>query len=396
MKRKIVVTAAMILAALAMEAQSVKVVSPNGGESWALNSAQAFTWTSTNAGTVKVDIVLRNGSTRVGVIKSQVALSTGTWTWTSVGRLEDGTMVPAGTDYTVRIRDAANTFGDSSDNAFAVAPTAPVIRQFPERLPPIRLLGPRLEVSGIGLAPNADGFAIIFNYKNVGKAALPKASEVPVRPDFQVLLDYTETAKGTLYIPAFPAQPGWEQVGFSGGQIDFPLQPPPGSLFSENDEIFKWRSGSNILVRINKNKVLNMDSHELWQKQQPLALEYYYDLKCQGIVYDWKTRMLTIIVQLEGKIPTNGKFTLLCRSYAGLGGDYQPGRVEYHFTQAMDKNTFSFSKQVDLPDNMAKVKFEVFVVGNAVGNRQRISDINMNNNVLILRCLQGDECFTGH
>ena len=80
MKKKIIVTAAMILAALSLAAQSVKVVSPNGGESWALNSAQSITWTSTNPGSVKVDIVLRRGSVRVGAIKSQVALAAGSWT----------------------------------------------------------------------------------------------------------------------------------------------------------------------------------------------------------------------------------------------------------------------------------------------------------------------------
>jgi len=92
----------------------------------------------------------------------------------------------------------------------------------PERLPPPLLKFPSLEVSGIDLAPNADGFGIVFSYKNVGNGARPKASEVPVEPSYRVLIDGKETANGSLFIPAFAAQPGWEQVGYFGGWIVLP------------------------------------------------------------------------------------------------------------------------------------------------------------------------------
>ena len=133
------------LGVFVLSAQSVKVKSPNGGEQWALNSSQAITWTFANAGSVKVNIVLRNSGGKVGVIKSQVALSAGSFTWTSVGTLEDGTVVASGTDYIVRIRDEGNTFGDESDAAFSIsgAPAPPVIKKIPplER-PPVSLIFP--------------------------------------------------------------------------------------------------------------------------------------------------------------------------------------------------------------------------------------------------------------
>lgn len=392
-----VVVVMALMAPLA--AQGVKVVLPNGGESWALHSSQAITWTSTNPGSQKVDIILRNTGGKVGPIKSQVALSLGSWQWQDVGRLEDGTMAPQGSDYIVRIRDAANTFGDSSDAAFTISGTQPVIVKAPpfERIPPQMLKFSRLEISGVGLAPNADGYAITFKYKNVGNAALPKASEVPVKPDFLVQLDYRDMAKGSLYIPAFPAQPGWEQIGFNGGQVVFPDQPAAGSSFKENDELFRWSGGSNIFVQINGNKVMNMESHKLWQKVEPLALECYYDLICQGVWYDWQTRMLSILVKVDGRIPTNERFKLVCISYAGYGNDYQPGRVQYQFTQAMNERSFSFSKIVDLPPDATGVKFEVFVVGIPGSPRQKVNDFMMRNNMLVLRCRRGDDpCVTAH
>jgi len=134
MKQSFLLIAVMALLMAPLAAQSVKVVSPNGGESWVLHSSHAITWTSTNPGSQKVDIVLRNTGGKVGAIKSQVALSSGGWQWQDVGRLEDGTMAPAGTDYIIRIRDSGNTYSDDSNANFAISGTSPA--------PTLRLLIP--------------------------------------------------------------------------------------------------------------------------------------------------------------------------------------------------------------------------------------------------------------
>jgi hypothetical protein len=134
MKHSFLLIAVMALLMAPLAAQSVKVVSPNGGESWALHSSHAITWTPTNPGNVKVDIVLRNTGGKVGAIKSQVALSLGSWQWQDVGRLEDGTVVPQGSDYIVRIRDAGNALSDDSNGNFTISAGSPA--------PTLRLLSP--------------------------------------------------------------------------------------------------------------------------------------------------------------------------------------------------------------------------------------------------------------
>lgn len=124
MKRKLALTTALLLAALPMAAQSVKVVSPNGGESWILNTTHDITWTSQNPGGLLVNLILRAGGGNVGVIKRNVALAAGSCQWT-VGKLEDGTVVPAGSGYIVRIRDAASTVNDDGNAPFAITGTTP-------------------------------------------------------------------------------------------------------------------------------------------------------------------------------------------------------------------------------------------------------------------------------
>ncbi len=121
----------MILACLLapLAAQTVTVTSPNGGEEWQLGTPHAITWNSQNAGATKVNLILRKDGGVVGTIKSNVALSAGSWAWASAGTLEDGTKVAAGSGYIVRIRDAGNTFGDNSNAGFSLAAGGPPVLQ---------------------------------------------------------------------------------------------------------------------------------------------------------------------------------------------------------------------------------------------------------------------------
>ena len=120
MRKNLLFIGLLILLLSPLAAQSVEVVLPNGG-SWTLGTLRTITWKPTNPGIVRVDIILRKGNSKVGVIKSQVPLAAGSLTW-PVGKLEDGTMAPAGTDYFVRIRDAGNTFSDENDWPFTISP----------------------------------------------------------------------------------------------------------------------------------------------------------------------------------------------------------------------------------------------------------------------------------
>jgi hypothetical protein len=343
MTRNVGVTAALLLAALALAAQSVKVVSPNGDESWPLNSSHDITWTSQGSGAVKVDIILRRGGARIGYVKRSVDLAAGRWPWTRVGRLEDGSAVPAATDYQIRIRDAGGAFYDDSDKAFAIAAAVPVeMRPLPDRLPPIGkiLEFPRLEVSDIGLTPNAEGFGIIFSYKNVGKAPLPKASEVPVKPSYRVLIDGRETASGSLFIPAFATPPGWEQRGYFGGWIVLPN--------AEAATDSNWNIGNTITVHINENKAMGMAAHSLSLPLKPIALKHKFDLVRNGVSLDWSKRVLTVYLRLDGNVPPGRELFVYCGRYPSDDGYFLS-------KQPAKPGTYVVSKKVDFPSHYYKV-----------------------------------------
>ncbi len=211
-------------------AGSIIVTSPNGGETLVLGKPWPIAWTVANVA-VKVKVqLIKPGGALVGLIATNLAAGASPHSWT-IGQTASG--IAAAGNYKVRVSALDNSVLDESDAAFTLIPdanppdnppggTVAVFHDRPGLSDALRLKFPRLEVSDIDLAPNAEGFGIVFNYKNVGQAALPKASEVPVKPSYRVLIDGKETASGSLFIPAFAAPPDWEQVGFFGGWIGFP------------------------------------------------------------------------------------------------------------------------------------------------------------------------------
>lgn len=90
----------------------------------------------------------------------------------------------------------------------------------PARIPHIServsalLKRPALSISDVRLKADDDGFVITFGYKNSGTGPLPKSSEMPVKPDYRVLIDNREISRGGLIFPAFQAPPGWEVKAF--------------------------------------------------------------------------------------------------------------------------------------------------------------------------------------
>ncbi|MCU0236515.1 MAG: GPI anchored serine-threonine rich family protein [Acidobacteria bacterium] len=89
------------LAAAAACAQSAKLTAPKAGEAWAQDAPQAITWTWNGAASIKLMLFSQSGGS-IGAITSGLALNAGSFTWT-VGTLENGKKVPAGSDYKVRI-----------------------------------------------------------------------------------------------------------------------------------------------------------------------------------------------------------------------------------------------------------------------------------------------------
>jgi hypothetical protein len=289
-------------------AQSLRIVSPNGGESWQAGTVQAITWTATGIpAAAKVRLTLFQNGHKVGVIAAnQDAGATGShYDWT-VGQYVGGSVEP-GVGYKIFI-DAGAVAEDFSDATFAInsGPEVVVIGKKHTELPPMLLKFPRLEVSDIDLAPNVDGFGIVFSYKNAGEGALPKASAVPVKPSYRVLIDGKEMAKGFLFIPAFAAPPGWEQTGYFGGQIILP------SLEYAFDN--HWYIGNMITVHINENKVMGMEGHSLTLRLKPIALKYKFDLVRNGISLDWSTGTLTVSLRLDGNVPAGSELLVYCGS----------------------------------------------------------------------------------
>jgi len=96
-----------------------KMVSPNGGESWARGSSHIIRWNYTGNPGATVNIVLLKGGTRNSTITSSTSVGaggSGSYNWT----------VPAsqtlGSDYKVRVVSASNSnYKDGSDANFTIA-----------------------------------------------------------------------------------------------------------------------------------------------------------------------------------------------------------------------------------------------------------------------------------
>ncbi len=98
------------------EPASVRVLSPNGGESWTGGTPQTITWTASQVANVKLEYSL-DGSTWTQIIASTPA-SAGSYAWT----------VPntASTTARVRVSDAASaTTSDMSDAVFTLVAAPP-------------------------------------------------------------------------------------------------------------------------------------------------------------------------------------------------------------------------------------------------------------------------------
>jgi|WetSurMetagenome_2_1015567.scaffolds.fasta_scaffold491679_2 hypothetical protein len=119
----LVLLVALLLAPLA--AQSIKVSSPNGGESWPLNSTKNITWDADGwSGFVQISI-WQNGI-RIGLIATGVVSSKGSFPWkigqnggipTGVG---SGYRIHISREYTLEKLKPRKALTDSSDGNFSI------------------------------------------------------------------------------------------------------------------------------------------------------------------------------------------------------------------------------------------------------------------------------------
>lgn len=364
-------------------AQAVTVTSPNGGETLVLGESWPIAWTAANV-PVNVRIqLIRPGGGLVGLIATNRAPAASPFAWT-VGQTASGA-APEGS-YKVRVSALDGSVMDESDAPFtiragSVPPETPpsgqpaVFRARPD-LDATRLLKlPRLEVSGIDLAPNAEGFGIVFNYKNVGQGALPKASEVKEKPRYRVLVDGRETASGSLFIPAFAAPQGWEQKGYFGGWIVL-----PGLLQAEEDN---WHIGQTITVHINENKAMGMESHSLSLPLKPIALKYKCDALINGVSLDWQTHELTVSLRYEGQLQPLRQLNVTCSDTDAYWVD--PKR-NYSFFERVALNEgqshYTLRKKISFPAHIREMTLyvKVFVALTNTSAAVKVVDMDYRNN----------------
>lgn len=154
---------------------------------------------------------------------------------------------------------------------------------------------PRLVVTTIDLAPNVDGFGIIFGYKNVGNAPVPARGKLTEKPNWSVFFEphggggLTQLDGGDLWLPNAPAPPGYELATHFGGQIKWPV-----GISSIPDK---------IVVVINSRKAAGMPQESKWADLRALAAKYAHDLWVQSVTVDWNASTVTSVIRKDGFTP---------------------------------------------------------------------------------------------
>ena len=93
-------------------AASLKVLVPNGNDTWLSGSTKEIKWSSENVENVKIEFTLNGGASWITLIGS--TMSTGSYYWTNIPNVNS-------LQCRIRISDAVNgTPSDISDDNFAI------------------------------------------------------------------------------------------------------------------------------------------------------------------------------------------------------------------------------------------------------------------------------------
>ncbi len=299
MKRALSLLAFLLVAGSLLDGQSITVTEPHAGAAWSAGSTHAIAWTRSGTMSPNVRIRLWQAGTKVLDIADSTPNS-GSYSWAVPATLASGT-------YTVRVVTLDNAVSDTSP-AFDIAAASPVVParrlEVPRERPP-RIGFPSLAVSNVRVNPNPDGFVITFGYKNSGTGALPKASAMPEKPDFRVLVDSRELTRGRLFIPESPAPPGWEVETFHGGEIKYPTVKPDLAFYV----------GDTLTVVINENRINGMASDSMSVDLRELALGHSYDLHVSSVSANWADETINVHVRIDGRLPTDKEILLINNPY---------------------------------------------------------------------------------
>ena len=297
---------------------TITITTPHGGETWSVGDTIPIAWAAEGTLQVCVNILLFQNGSKV----MEIAMHTpnnGHYSWT----------VPAGVapgSYNIRMWTADDVITALS-GSFMIVKKA-VVEIPPNTKPAIPL--PRLVISDVKVGCTSDGFVITFGYKNAGSGALPRASEMPAKPTFRVLVDSRVIGSGNLFIPDTPAPPGWSVDTFHGGVIPY----LPGTNMN-----FSWFIGNIVTVKINENKVNGMDADTQSYNLKPMALECGYDVLITGVNLDWTKQTITMRVRLEGQIGAFNRIMLLNNGVWCVFSEtvpISPSQRDYVITRKLD------------------------------------------------------------
>jgi hypothetical protein len=108
----------ILTAGLVSGAPSLKLDNPNGGETLAIGSNCAISWTASGV-TQNIRLILLQNGSQVGVIADSLAPGSSPYPW-NVGRSSSGTAAPGG-GYAIRIRTLDGSLRDASDGTFTIS-----------------------------------------------------------------------------------------------------------------------------------------------------------------------------------------------------------------------------------------------------------------------------------
>ena len=290
-------------------AQQLTISSPNGGETWNLESTQVISWTYAGIPeNTRVKLLLFLNGSPAGTIVGDLPVGQKVYSW-KVGAMQGGGAAAAADGYKVRIKAVSQDWFDQSNGTFKIGAKGPVIMapRFPETPAPF-LFKPKLAVTAISLIPNGSGYGIVFGYKNVGNGSLPRRHEMAVKPDYKVLIDGRQIDAGDLWIPESPpAGPGYEQPTNSGGFINFPGQGVPCC----------WSIGNQITIILDERNALGAGPASKTSSLRLIALPVGYDLALGPVTFDWTRCAVSVMVTKVG-----GGSPQLSKSFSVIVGGY--------------------------------------------------------------------------
>ncbi len=280
-----------ISAAFDISNAKITVTQPNTNVTWKPGETHLIQWTHTSPMDQRVWIKLfpnHEGLSIYSIIN--FTENDGSYSWTVPGSVPPG-------EYQLILRTIDSQVVCEGPNVNIGSGSAR-IPHISERVSAL-LKRPALSISDVRLKADDDGFVITFCYKNSGTGPLPKSSEMPVKPDYRVLIDNREIARGGLIFPAFQAPPGWEVPTFYGGEIKYQTS----GLFD-----YSWTIGNLITVKINENEVNGMAGDSESYNLKPMALNESYDVMITGATLDWNTGILRTDIRIDGSFGSYDKF----------------------------------------------------------------------------------------